>query len=203
MKAFLTKTFIGLPMYAWLIGGAVTLGAILYFTRARASTSPSSTASSGAGTPVPVPFAVSTNGATGNPSANQLGSINLRSKRDNGWDRPSGPPVFIDPNQPFDTSGNPKSVGNIPFGSTVAVTGPSRQGGSIAGQTTYYPVSTAGGGTGYISAADVLGWIGANSSSSVGGAGGAAESTFAPTNAMAPIWTASQAFGAVTANDRT
>lgn len=59
MPSWLSKSFIGLPVWAWLAAGVVTGGAVIYFLR-RSSSSTATTGNNPTGTlyPTPVPFPV-------------------------------------------------------------------------------------------------------------------------------------------------
>lgn len=58
MPQFLTKTFLGFPAYAWLIGLGVTGVAVIYFLRSKggSSNSPQTATTVGSAPPPPIPY---------------------------------------------------------------------------------------------------------------------------------------------------
>lgn len=156
----ISRPFLGLPLWAWGAGlAAFGIAAFIYFRQSSSGSSAAAmpiTSTAGNGVPVPFPPTTTTSTPIG------LGTVTLRPRNQSGWDWPTGLPVFS-------SKDGGVGPGNIaiysPFDSTLPVTGMPVQGGSIAGQTTYYPVALPGGGSGFISAAD----IGSFSSSGSGG----------------------------------
>lgn len=145
MPSWLSKSFIGLPAYAWLIGGVVTIGAILYFMR-RSSGAPASgtTSSNATGTPQPtvVPYPIS-GGNTNPTSSQQFGSL---METQSIWGQGGGVWVFGGPDE--------KSVvGVAPDKTDYQSTGPAVMGGShYANQVTsseWVPIKW-GDNTGYL-----------------------------------------------------
>lgn len=146
-------SILGLPLWAWGLGlGAFALAVFMFFRQSQSGSATStSTTPTGYGVPVPYPVPSNTPNTAPTPSQQQMEAIVKP------WAGPGYEAWVIQ--SPQNVSAGPISM--IPSDTDVPVTGPAVVGqpaGDPHHLTAWYPIQW-GGSPGYISAADIGGFV--------------------------------------------